>query len=479
MSGMVRHRRRLGAAIVVVLGAFAYLWRLGTASWQGDEAIYASAARDLLASGGEAASQIGHPPLAILAFAGAEAVNSDDQLAVRLASAFCGLAVGLVLFVLVRRMAGWWAGIGAATLWVALPHALRTPGLGLDKLDRFGRIDAVAALPLAVALLLGWRWIEDGRRRWAVGAGAAVGLAAAAKLPFGLAVLAIVVTGVIIHRHDLRRVIVDVAAMAAASMGALALAYVPFGTQAWARFTEMVEFQREHATTGHPVLIGATVHDHAPWWTNFWFTWRDDGALLTVALVALAACSVAWPSRHRLAGAYLLAAALVPAVFLAASPVALPHYRFVWLVPLFGAAAVGASTSWRRGGLPRGAAALAMAALAVVAVDHLASIATMESSGYGDAAARLEQAGLDDGTIAHRAAGPIIEAYFPDAVEVGGLPADVVILDDGIISRFPDPAFVDALDVAVAGAGCEARIDQLRVVLPAGGTDACAALLDR
>lgn len=478
MSAMVRHHRRLGAAIVVVLGVFVYLWRLGTASWQGDEAIYASVAHDVLASGGEAASEIGHPPLALLAFAGGQQFLGDDQLAVRLVSALCGLAVGLVLFVLVRRMAGWWAGIGAATLWVALPHALRTPGLGLDKLDRFGRIDAVAALPLAVALLLGWRWIEDGRRRWAVGAGAAVGLAAAAKLPFGLAVLAIVVTGVIIHRYDVRRLIADVAAMAAVAMSVLILAYLPFGTQAWRRFTEMIDFQSEHATTGHPILIGNTVHDHAPWWTNFWFTWRDDGALLTVPLVALAACAVLWPGRRR-AGAYLLAAGLVPAIVLALSPVALPHYRFVWLPPLFGAAAIGGAVLWERGRVARGAAIVAFAALVVVGIDHLSNIATLEPSGYGEVAARLEQAGLDDGTIAHRAAGPIIEAYFPGAVEVGGLPADVVIVDDGIISRFPDPALVDALDAAVAGAGCEARIDQLRVVLPAGGTGACAALLDR
>ncbi len=468
--------RLVAASVLACIGAWTYLWKLGVGSWQGDEAIYASAADRLLESGGAAASEIGHPPLAMLAFAAGQALAGDDLLGVRIVSALCGLAVAAVLCALVGRIAGWWVGLGAALAWVVLPHGLRTVGTGLDKLDRFGRIDAVAALPLVLCLYAGWRWIEGGARRWAIAAGAFAGFAAAAKLPFGLSMTVVAVAGFIAHRNQIRRSIADVTAMATASIVAMVVSYLPFGTSSWTRFWDMIEFQREHAAQGHPIRIGDTVHLTAPWWANFWFTWRDDGGPMTIALVVLAVSAVATRHPHRWGAAYLLLAAMLPAAVLATSPVALPHYRFVWLAPLFAVATMGGVSLWRRGGLQRAVAGLAGLVLVWSALEHGSAIATLERSGYAEAAARIGAAGMQDGTLVHRATRPIVEAYLPDALTVVSLPADVVILDETLLARFPDPGLEVALNELLATGGCQVEIDQLRVVFPTGNALECAAL---
>ncbi|CAN5672759.1 hypothetical protein BH20ACT2_BH20ACT2_18620 [soil metagenome] len=471
--------RVLAVVVVVIIALFAYLWRLDVASWQGDEAIFATVSDDLLDSDGAAASDIGHPPLALFAFAAGQSIVGDDLLGVRLVGVLCGLGVAVGLFALVRRMAGWWAGILAALAWVALPHALVTAGVGLDKLDRYGRLEAVAALPLVFALYAGWRWVEGRDLRWAVVAGALGGLAAAAKVTFGVALVGVVLVGAVVHRRELRAATAHAGAMAATAVGAFALTYLPFGTDAWRRFTEMLSFQADHAGDGHALRIGDTIHDTAPWWANFWFTWRDDGPVPTLVLVGLAVAAVALPGRQRRAGAYLLVAVALPAASLAASPVALPHYRFVWLVPLVAAATLGVAALWRRRDRGPMVAALAVVVLGGVAVGHLINIATVQQSGYAEAAARVERAGLADGTVVQRGVRQVIERHLPGARLVTDLPADVVILDRGITDRRPDPALDAALESPVTDGSCRAVIDQLTVMFPDGDADECAALADR
>ena len=94
------------------------------------------------------------------------------------------LASVALLFVLGRRMAGWWTGVVAAGLFVVLPRTMVVGGwtVGDVRIDRYALLEAVSGPLILGAVATGWRWITEGGRRWAVATGALVGLAGAAKL---------------------------------------------------------------------------------------------------------------------------------------------------------------------------------------------------------------------------------------------------------------------------------------------------------
>ncbi len=473
-----RRRRRIAVVLVVALALFAYLWRLDVSSWQGDETIYAAEGADIV--NGRESIQSGHPPLAKVAFGLAQQVIADPLLAVRLVAALCGLAATAGLFALGRRLTGsWWIGLAVAGAWAALPHALVTDGVGLDKLDRYGRLEAVGLVFLVGALYTGWRWVESraGPWRWAAATAVLGGLATASKVPFGLVLAGVALYGVVARsrqrRSTLPSAVGQAGAMAGVALATFAAAYLLHGGDAWRLFSDMVTSQLGHAADGHPIVVGDTVHPSASWWSNLWYTWRDDGPVLTIALSALAGLALFVPSPWRRGARYLGAAALAPAVVLAASPVALPHYRFVWLPMVITMAVLGAAALWRKRGPARYLAGAGVAALAAVALVHLGAIATPAPTGYAATADALEGAGLDEADVRVGGVSRVAERYLPEATLVVDDSYDVLILDEGFTERFPEPTL---RAVADAPTSCTTEVDQLTVVLPDSDPEACAAL---
>lgn len=180
-------RFRAGVLGVGALAVLAYLPHLTTSTVLIDERVYVEAGQQYL--DGDFGTNREHPPLAKLLFGVAGRVVGDPVLGGRLVAVVAGLAIAVAVFVLVRRMAGRAWGLGAAGLWVVLPHALRHAELGwggFDRLDRYAMLDPVATAFAVWALVVALRWSDDERLRWGVLAGALVGLAAGAKLSGGL-----------------------------------------------------------------------------------------------------------------------------------------------------------------------------------------------------------------------------------------------------------------------------------------------------
>ncbi|WP_421118388.1 ArnT family glycosyltransferase [Aquihabitans daechungensis] len=190
-----RHGR---AALVAVgaLGVFSAFWRLDRSDWKLDEDAYAQAGWMLVHDGID--PNLGHPPFAKLLFGAAQVLLGRNLFAVRTVSAIGFLVAMAVLFVFGRRVAGWWTGIVAAGLFAVIPRSMVVGGWSVAdlRIDRYGLLEAVAGTLVLVGLWAGWRWIASGRMSWAVGAGAAIGLAGASKLNALVVLVPVVVVGV-------------------------------------------------------------------------------------------------------------------------------------------------------------------------------------------------------------------------------------------------------------------------------------------
>lgn len=113
------------------------------------------------------------PPLVAWVIGAVTAVFGDAPWAVRLAAPFAHTGAAFALFALGRRMYGDVAGVAAGLGWLLIP--------GVWLSSALISTDAML-LPLwALALWAVWRWSEDGAAKWALIAGAAVGIGALAK----------------------------------------------------------------------------------------------------------------------------------------------------------------------------------------------------------------------------------------------------------------------------------------------------------
>ncbi|MDZ4775993.1 MAG: glycosyltransferase family 39 protein [Alphaproteobacteria bacterium] len=113
------------------------------------------------------------PPLVAWVIRATTAVFGDDPWAVRLAAPVAHTGAAFALFALGRRMYGNAAGLAAGVGWLLIP--------GVWLSSALISTDAIL-LPLwSAALYATWRWSADGAWKWALVAGAAVGLGALAK----------------------------------------------------------------------------------------------------------------------------------------------------------------------------------------------------------------------------------------------------------------------------------------------------------
>lgn len=457
----------LGA--VGVLAVWSALWRLDRSDWKLDEDAYAQAGWYLVHDGVD--PNRGHPPLAKLAFGAAQVVFGRDLTSVRAVAALGFLASVALLFVLGRRMAGWWTGVAAAGLFVVLPRTMVVGGwtVGDVRIDRYALLEAVSGPLILGAVATGWRWITEGGRRWAVATGALVGLAGAAKLNSLVVLVAVLLVGVALGwgRRDLAA---EASAMFGAALLGFLVPFLVFGRAAGDQISEVLRFPGERAEQGHLLVLGRDVYDRSPWWAHLRYQWDADGALLVLALLVGLVLAVGVGARRRPAVVYLFAVTGSLVVTALASPVALPHYRAAWTAPLvllvalglvdhlapalgsvLGSRAAAGDGSQPQNG--RGAAAptavvagVAGVALAVLAGVGVLGVARLATLGEGDYH-RLARQARADGVAPTKVLvyGEAVAPYFPGAYDSlapfddGSTPAQLVVLD---------PSLTDAVDGA-------------------------------
>lgn len=443
---------------VAAVAAWAYLWRLDVADWLPDEVTYSAAATAYMR--GEFAANPEHPPFAKLLFGIAQTVV-DAPLGGRLVAAAHGLLIAGVVYLLVRRLTDWRWGLAGALIWVSLPHALSTSGP--DKLDRFAMLDVVSGALAFLCLYLGWRWLEQATPARLIATAAAGGLATAAKLSGAVVILLVIVAG--IASQPTRRRVTEGVVFGAASVGFFLLTYIPALQQIQQIFHVPVTFQFAHSRAGHRVYLAGDVYDEAPWWSHLYYSWRDDGPLLTLILVATAGAALTL-MRHRGIRLYLGAAVAVPLLALSTSKAALPHYRFLWLPPLVVLSTLGLQALFQRKGWFRGGALVAATGLFVVGVQHLTTIALVSPAGYGKTACLIEALDLSSGNSVIRGYPGIVQRYAPEleyaSVFEEGESVDIAVLDPAITSRYRDPKVLAELE---ARGFVEYRADDLRVFL--------------
>ncbi|MDO9380918.1 MAG: glycosyltransferase family 39 protein [Nocardioidaceae bacterium] len=386
--------------VALVLGA----WRLTTASSVGDETIYRDAATGMLT--GDWSQNQQHPPLAKELIAVFRTVLTPlgvpDLAADRLLGVVCFVLTGLLVAVLGRRYAGAWAGVGAATLWWALPLA---PGVLVQHVDRYALLEGPTILFGVAAVLASVRLLDHpSAGRWAV-TGAMVGLATASKLTGVLSAVAVVTAaGVLLAARQRRRPLPVVGSLVLAgvvSAVVFAATYLPMGpTVARQALTTVVEFQLDHAADGHAMLVAGTVTASPPWWSSFYYQaaylgWFGFAALWTLTLLGASRLV------RRGDGVVLVATSTVMVLALVASSLKLPHYHAALVPFLCVMAAVGLASllAVPRSVVRTGVAAVAVVLLAVPAVAGVVRTVGMQPQDYDAAAQALDDAGLASGPV--------------------------------------------------------------------------------
>lgn len=170
-------------SVFLVLAALSVALRAPTfphSTWNLDEAIHATVARELLAGGALYRDAIDQrTPLTYYAVAGIFAVAGENNLAaVRIATALLIAATSLLLWLAARAWRRGAAGAWAAGLYVLLSIALPYRG------DAFAfNTEWMLAAFTALAAWLVSRGVATGRTGWFAGAGAALGAAFLSKQP--------------------------------------------------------------------------------------------------------------------------------------------------------------------------------------------------------------------------------------------------------------------------------------------------------
>jgi hypothetical protein len=437
---------RPALAAVAVLAVFSAFWRIGRSDWKLDEDAYAQAGWYLVHDGVD--PNHGHPPLAKLLFGGAQVLFGRDVSSVRTVAALAFLASTAVVFLLGRRIGGWWTGVAAAGAFAALPRTMVVGGWEVAdiRIERYALLESVAAPLILGATYAGWRWISGDGRRWALVAGLLAGLAGASKLNSILIVVPIV--GVALaFRWGRPRLAAEGGALVGVAVAAFLAPFAVFGRHAATKVHEVLWFPVERSREGHLLVLGRSVYDRSPWWANLKYVWDADGPLL-VAAVALG-LGAALLSRRRAPVVYLLLVAGALVVPAQASPVALPHYRASWTglgVVLVAVGLVELLTTRDGGPARQVARAVAGLAAAVLVVSGIAATVRLAALPEGDYRT-MARAAAADGVRPTKVLvyGEAVAPYFPGAYDSlapfddGTTPAQLVVLD---------PSLTDAVGTA-------------------------------
>ncbi|MEZ0165817.1 ArnT family glycosyltransferase [Kineococcus sp. LSe6-4] len=443
--------RRLLTVLVVLAGAFVFLWRLGVESSTGDELVYRDAGVAYVH--GDFRANLEHPPLAKFLIGLGHLAFGGSLTADRLPSALMGLATGGVLFCVARRIGGPWAGLTAMLLWYFLPlhpgvveaHVGRQATLEMPLL--FFTACAVWAAQVVAAQPSWWRWAVFG---------AAVGAATATKLT-GASVAVVVLAAWAAHPRK-----VGGALLAGVTAVVVFLAtYLPFGAEAPDAVRTVVQWQLDHAGRGAVQHIAGQNHLFPPWWSAWWFQSRYLG---WAALVALWTSALLGAALVRRVSTAVVATAVVGfTVAVVVSPLKLPQYHDVLAPPLVALAAVGLTRLVTSRAWP--VAAVLALPLVVACAGQLGTVATTRTADYALLAPNLRDlpAGTtvvswaDTGTL--QRAAPQVTVVGPGAVDCSA----ALVVDPTIANRIPGADLDGWLRQC---GGTVERFDRLELVRP-------------
>ncbi len=425
--------------LTLALAGFVMFYRLGTATWLGDELTYRKAGLQYVH--GNLAANWEHPFLAKYLFGFAQLLLGATRVgAVRLPSAAAGLATGAVLFVFARRVAGFWVSLLAFMMWVLLPHGI-VDGLGVHavKIERLALLEPVMGLFMILAVYLGWRWAETGDWRWVLLAGAATGLAAGSKATGVLVLPGVVVGAIWIRRLSLRSVAQGTSCVVVCVLAALAT-YLPLAGKARDVIPYMFAFQAWYGQAGHVVFVAGHLYGHPPWWSHLWWQWLNYGTPATVSLAAALGASLLL--RPRAFFLYVLAAALGPFLYLSFfSGFKLAHYNYAWQPPLTLLVAVAIGRLVGMSGWRRLAAVAMLAPLVWLAGTTVARVATLRPQDYPAAAEFLRAHHATEGRVVVFGSVDVACAYLPGTLvtsspAAGRGPVTAMIDDPALTRRF-------------------------------------------
>ena len=361
-------------AVTAVLGwgAFQNLYRLDSADWLGDELTYHFAGWEY--AQGNFAHNFDHPFTGKLVLGAAQSVLGSTQGQARLVPAIASMLTGLLIFALLRPVAGLVAALVGLGGWLVLPHS--APGVPV-RIDRFGLLEPLLALLVFTAVAAGWQWTTRSSWPWALATGAAAGLAVTTKAT-ALLVLPVVVLTAVVVRRDERAVAQTLGCLTLAQLVAIG-SYAVAGSRGAEAVRYMFEKQAAHHDAGHLVTVAGVEYVHPPWWSHLWWQTQSYGTAGTVAIVLLALAGVVGGGRL---GRYLLAAVLFPLAGLSFGVgFALPFYYLVWQPPLMALVGIGAGRLCRRWA-GRVVASAALVPLLVLGVTTSGELLDLRPSSY-------------------------------------------------------------------------------------------------
>lgn len=455
--------------VVAAAGAVVLLDHLTVPSAGVDEVTYARAGWHYVH--GDFSLNREHPFLSKLILGGSQLLFGQTPLGVRLPGVVFAAGTALLVWWLGWRLAGRWAGLAAAALWLLPPQA---PGTIVLRQDRYGALEPPMVFLMMLACVLVVVAVQRGSALVLLASAAAVGAAGACKWPAVVAVLPVAL-GLVFLRLSRRR-------RFALALGAVAVAGAVFVAPYWAvgdftlsAFRYALAFQNHHGNEGHRQLVAGTVRQVAPWWSNWWWQQTYLGVPASVGWW-LAALAGLWFGAHRPRRrvelfTQVMVAVLVAGcvVFVVALPIRLPGYHLLWVAPLSVAAGVGLVSLARGGTAQRVVAVVLTAPLAIAAVQGITTAVRIAPADY----ARLPAVFARE----HVAAGPVLVWGWPHVADWslgpryqprGRLPhqaAPVAVVVDPVVSaRFPQSA--TAALVAADTDGCRPlRVDRLLVYI--------------
>jgi 4-amino-4-deoxy-L-arabinose transferase-like glycosyltransferase len=185
---LIRALPRPELGLLVVLAGVLNLWALGQNGWS--NSYYSAAVRSMASSwhaflygsfDAAGVMTVDKPPLALWVQALSVKVFGFHPLAMLVPEALMGVATVVLVYDLVRRPFGRVAGYVAGLVLALTPIAV--------AISRHNNPDALLILCCVAALWFFVRGLEDGRTRWLVLAGVAVGLGFEAKMAVALLVV--------------------------------------------------------------------------------------------------------------------------------------------------------------------------------------------------------------------------------------------------------------------------------------------------
>jgi uncharacterized protein (TIGR03663 family) len=363
---------------LVLLTLAALLWRgrdLASRPMHADEANQAVKAGQLLESGRyEYDPHDHHGPVlyyAVLPVAwmrGQRTLAALDEVSVRLVPALAGAACVLLLGLLAAPLGRWPSLLAAAFLAVSPPAVYYSRYFVQETL--------LLAFTLA-AFVCARRWWSSGRTRWAVAAGACLGLMQATKESAPLFAAAALAAALAARGRPagpaVRRPSRGALAALAAAVAVAALFYSSFGAHA-SGIRDAVE---AYGVVARRLGAGDTGHEK-PWWYFIeLFTWQRRGGLVFeqagFAALVLAGLVTALVTRDPLLR-WAVAYSLLLLLALSATAYKTPWHA-IHLVPAFAilaaGAVAGAARAWA-GAAPSAAAALGVLGLLAFQSDRVA-----------------------------------------------------------------------------------------------------------